>query len=184
MKFKLAVSLIVLAAVSRLMPHPDNFTPIGAMGLFGAAYLGQRWMAYAVPFAALFFSDLILNNVFYREYFDGFTLITSWWIYAAFALTIALGWALLHGQAFNPTRVLTVSLLASFTFFLVTNFGHWATYNMYPKTGAGLLACYTAALPFFKNTLLGDLCYAAVLFGIYEWVANKQSAVVNAKTKI
>lgn len=183
MKFKLAISLIILAAFSRLLPHPDNFAPIGAMGLFAASYLGRRWMAFAVPFAALFLSDLILNNVFYREYFSGFTLITSWWIYAAFGLTILLGWVSLHDRKFSPGRVAAISFASSIVFFIVTNMGHWVDYNMYPKTGAGLLACYTAALPFLKNSIMGDLFYSAILFGIYEWSARKQGITINTQIK-
>lgn len=183
MKFKLAISLILLAALSRLLPHPDNFAPIGAMGLFGASYLGRRWMAFAIPFSALFISDLILNNVVYRDYFDGFTLITSWWIYAAFGLTILLGWAALHGRKFDPGRVAIASFSASLLFFAITNFGHWADYNMYPKTGAGLVACYTAALPFLKNTIAGDLFFSAVLFGVYEWRNRSQPSAVKTHLK-
>lgn len=183
MKFKLAISLIVLAAFSRLLPHPDNFAPIGAMGLFAASYLERRWMTFAVPFAALFLSDLVLNNVFYREYFTGFTFITSWWIYAAFGLTILLGWMSLRDRAFSPGRVAAISFAGSLAFFIVTNFGHWLDYNMYPKTGAGLLACYTAALPFLKNSIVGDLFYSAILFGVYEWSAQKQGVRIKMQNK-
>jgi hypothetical protein len=175
MKFRLALTLILMAAATRLVPHPDNFTPIGAIGLFSAAYFSKRWMAIAIPFISLFLSDLFLNNVLYAQYFDGFTLITSWWIYAAFALTIGLGWLALHGRAFSPGKTALVSLATSIIFFLVTNFGHWADYNMYPKTFAGLMTCYAAGLPFLKNAILGDLFFCTVLFGIYEWSTRSAS---------
>jgi hypothetical protein len=181
MKFRLALALIVIAALTRLFPHPHNFTPIGAIGLFGAAYFGHRWLALAVPFAALFVSDLLINNVLYREFYgEQFVLVTSWWIYAAFGAVMLVGWALLRHQKIAPLRVGLASLGASAVFFLVTNFSVWLESGMYPKTGAGLLACYAAGIPFLGNTVLGDLCFSAVLFGVYEWAARRNVSVVNS----
>ncbi len=110
MKFRLALALIVLAAITRLSLNllpapPHNFSPIAAMGLFGAACFNRRWLALAVPFAALFLSDLFLNNVIYRQFYTEFTLITSWWIYAAFGLVMLIGWAALR-QKTSPARVI------------------------------------------------------------------------------
>lgn len=175
MKIRFALLLVVLAAVTRILPHPYNFTPIAAMGLFGAAYFQRRWIAVLVPFAGLFLSDLILNNVIYREFYPQFTWFTSLWIYAAFALVMLLGWVMLRQQV-KPGRVLAASLLASGIFFLVTNFSVWLESGMYSKTMAGLLGCYAAGLPFLTNTILGDLCFSAILFGTYEWVTQRQSA--------
>lgn len=173
MKYRLAIALIALAALTRLLPHPHNFTPIGAMALFGAAYFNRRWLMLAVPFAALFLSDLFINNVIYRELYGGeFTLITSWWIYAAFALVMLAGSGWL-AQKVTAVRVLGASLSASAVFFLVTNFSVWAESAMYPHTVAGLLACYTAGLPFLGNTILGDLFFSAALFGAYEWMLRR-----------
>lgn len=174
MKMRLAIALIFIAALSRLFPHPDNFTPIGAMGLFAAAHFNRNWMMLAVPFAALFLSDLILNNVIYSQLYDGFTLITSWWIYAAFALVMLVGYVMLRGKV-SPARVAVASLMASGAFFLVTNFSVWeGGYMLYPKNFAGLMTCYAAGLPFFGNTVLGDLVFSAILFGSYEWVLRSK----------
>jgi hypothetical protein len=185
MKIKLILSLIVLAALVRLLPHPHNFTPLGAMGLFGAAYFGRRWMAFAVPFAALFLSDLVLNNLFLRQFYPHFVWITSVWIYAAFALVIASGFLLLRGQKIAPARVLKASLFASLIFFTVTNLSVWFESALYPQNGAGLLACFVAGLPFLGNTILGDLCFSAVLFGVYEWMAKHtpQTAALDSSGK-
>ena len=179
MKLRLSIALIFIAALTRLLPHPDNFTPIGAMALFGAASLHRRTIALAVPFLALFLSDLILNNVVYRQYYPEFTLITSWWIYAAFAVVMLLGWLLLRKKA-SPLGILSASLLASLAFFLITNFSVWLESGMYPKTMAGLLACYTAGLPFLKNTVLGDLFFSAVLFGAFQWSARRSWSAAGA----
>ena len=182
MKLRLSIALIFLAALTRLLPneslvylgdtgllpHPDNFTPIGAMALFGAAYFSRQALTLAVPFIARFVSALLLNNIIYRQYYTGFTLITSWWIYAAFGLMMLVGWLLLR-QKVTLSRVAIAGLIASAVFFLVTNFSVWLEGTMYPKTTAGLMACYAAGLPFLKNTVMGDLFFSAVLFGTYEW---------------
>jgi hypothetical protein len=173
MKLPFAIALVFIAALTRLLPHPDNFTPIGAMALFGAAYFSRQMLTLAVPFIALFISDLVLNNVIYRQYFPEFTLITSWWIYAAFGLVMLAGWLLLR-QKVSPARVISASLFASAIFFIVTNFSVWLEGTMYPKTAAGLMACYTAGLPFLKNTVLGDLFFSGVMFGTYEWALRRK----------
>ncbi|MFN0213396.1 MAG: DUF6580 family putative transport protein [Saprospiraceae bacterium] len=180
MKYRIAFSLIALAALTRLLPHPPNFTPIGAIALFGAAYFNRQWLMLAVPFAALFLTDLFINNVIYRElYGTSFTLITSWWIYAAFALAMlaGIGW---FNNKVTAFRVLGASLSASAIFFLVTNFSVWAESLLYPKTAAGLVACFTAGIPFLGNTILGDLCFSAAMFGVYEWAGKRNGATIRA----
>lgn len=180
MKYRLAIALIALAAITRLLPHPPNFTPIAAIALFGAAYFNRQVWMMAVPFIALFLSDLFLNNVLYRSWYGGqFTLITSWWIYAAFGLVMLVGWAILRLKV-SGIRVLGASLSASGVFFLVSNLGTFLESTMYPKTGAGLAACYTAALPFLGNTILGDLVFSAAMFGTYEWMMRRNVKTVKA----
>ena len=178
MKLRLALALILLAAITRLslnlLPHPPhNFSPIAAMGLFGAACFNRRWLALAVPFIALFLSDLFLNNVIYSQFYSSFTLLTSWWIYAAFGLVMLVGWVMLRQKA-SPGRVISASLISSAIFFLVTNYSVWASGMIYPHNGAGLLACYAAGLPFLSNTVMGDLFFSSALFGVYYWAMNRQ----------
>lgn len=178
MKYRLALALIALAALTRLLPHPHNFTPIAAMALFGAAYFKRTWWMLSVPFAALFLSDLFLNNVIYSDLYNNeFTLVTSWWIYAAFALVMlaGMGW---FSQKTTAIRVLGASLSASAIFFLVTNFSVWAESGMYPHHLLGLSACYTAGLPFLGNTILGDLFFSAAMFGVYEWLKSRSEKMV------
>lgn len=177
MKFRIALLLIFVAALTRLLPHPPNFTPLGAIGLFGAAYLQRRWLAWAVPFAALFLTDLLINNVIYSAYFTSFAWITSWYIYLAIGLVVLLGYVMLRNRV-SPQRVVMASLSASVVFFLVSNFSTWAQTPLYPKTIGGLLSCYTAGLPFFGNTLIGDLLFSAALFGGYAWVLKSKLVAV------
>ncbi len=177
LRFGLIALFIFLAALSRLLPHPPNFTPVGGMALFGAAYFTKKYWAFLVPFVALFISDLIINNliypIVYPEYYQGFTLMTQgwYWYYGAFALIAFFGTFML--KKVKPTNLLISSLVASTLFFLITNFGTWATGMIYPMNGAGLLASFTAGLPFFLNTLAGDLFYVTVLFGAFELIQNR-----------
>jgi hypothetical protein len=146
------LSAIAAAAALRLVPHPPNFSPIDAMALFSGAYLGRRALAFLAPLAALLLSDLALG------FYPGF-----WVQYAAVALIVLIGCLVLQRR--SVLRVGAASIAASALFFVVTNFGTWALSGMYPHTLAGLGACYVAAIPFFQNTLAGDLFYAGLLFG-------------------
>jgi hypothetical protein len=146
------LSAILVAATLRLVPHPPNFTPIGAMALFGGAYLGRRWLAFAAPIGALLLSDLVLG--FYHG------MVT---VYATVALIVLVGWVAL--SRVSPIRVGAAALASSILFFVVTNFGMWLFSGFYPLTAAGLTDCYVAAIPFFQNTVAGDLFYSGLLFG-------------------
>ena len=179
MKFRLALSLIALAVITRLtlnlLPQPPhNFSPIAGMGLFGAAVLNRKWLALAVPFFALFLSDLFLNNVIYRAYFPNFTFITSWWIYAAFGVVMLIGWTVLRART-TPARLIFASLAASAAFFILSNLSTWSEGVLYPKTFGGMMSCFAAGLPFLTNTILGDLFFTTVLFTAYNWISSRQA---------
>ncbi|MBN1183599.1 MAG: hypothetical protein JXB49_15015 [Bacteroidales bacterium] len=169
-RFGLVLLLIIVAAVSRMFPHPANFTPIGAIALFGAAYLKRRWLAVAIPLVSIFLSDVILNNTLYAQYNNGFTLFYNGFAftYAAIALVTLMGFITL--RKIKVANVLLSGLGASVIFFLVSNLGAWVAFPTYPHTGAGLMACYAAGIPFFKYTLLSNLMYSAILFGAFELV--------------
>lgn len=176
LRFGIIVLMIVVAALSRLLPHPPNFTPIGGMALFGAAYFSKKYLAFIIPLLALWMSDLVLNNVIYPiqfpEYYDGtFAWGISPWIYSSFALIVLLGFGLLK-KVKIPTLIGS-SVLASILFFLLTNFGVWASGTAYPMTFDGLMTCYAAGIPFFWNTLAGDLFYVGVLFGGYAFAQQR-----------
>lgn len=174
LRFGLIVAMIFLAALSRLLPHPPNFTPIGGMALFGAAYFTKKYWAFLIPFIALFISDLVINNliypIVYPEYYEGFTLFTTgwYWYYGAFALITLLGFQTL--KEVKPTYLIGSSLAASVLFFLITNIGAWASGMMYPMDASGLMASFVAGIPFFGYTIAGDLFYVAVLFGAFEMI--------------
>jgi len=146
------ITAIFLAAIFRLIPHPPNFSPIAAMALFGGAYLPRRGLAFIAPLSAMLVSDAVLG-------FHGGMPV----VYASLAMIVALGFLLSTKR--TPGRIVAAALASSVLFYLVTNFGVWALGDMYPKTAGGLVACYVAALPFFQNSLVGDLVFSGMLFG-------------------
>ena len=177
----IVTGFIVFAALTRLLPHAYNFTPIGAIALFGAAYFTKKKWALIIPLVAIWMSDLLLNNLIYSEFYEGFTLFTSGflYIYGSIAMIVILGYYLLKKITFG--RVLGGALGASVIFFIVSNFGVWISGSMYPMTFEGLIACYTAAIPFFHYTIAGNVVYSAVLFGAYEWMKASYPALQPAK---
>lgn len=180
LRWSIITALILLAAFSRIVPHMPNFSPLGAIGLFGAAYFTKKWQAFLIPISATWLSDLFINNVIYARYYPEFTWFYDgfYWQYGSYLLITLLGIGLL--RKINKVRIVTGALMGSAIFFLVSNFGVWAEGNMYPETWDGLFACYMAGLPFLKGTLLGDLFYTGVLFGVFAFV-QRQFPVVNIK---
>lgn len=157
----LAIILIVVAAGLRLIPHAPNFAPIGALALFGGAYLKKQW-SYILPIMAMLVSDLFLG--FYTP-----QIMAA--VYISFILIVFLGSLARNNK--NIRRLAILSLSGSIAFFIITNFTVWAFTPMYQQTLAGLINCYVAALPFFRNTILGDLFYVGVFFGSFEIIKLK-----------
>lgn len=176
----LITSLILIGAFSRILPHPPNFTAIASIGLFAGALMGGRILKYVVPFLALFLSDILINNTIYASYYDGFVLWRPGFLWVYAPMLIMVGFAPLLIKKLNTTSVLGGSIAASLVFFVVSNFGVWITDAMYPISVSGLIACYTAALPFLLNTLMGSVFFSVVLFGGYVLVKKYTFAEVKA----
>jgi hypothetical protein len=154
--FVLASVLIALAALSRLIPHPMNFAPITAIALFGGVYFNGKFSP-VLPLAALFISDIFLG------FYSGIV-----WVYGSVLLIVAIG--LIIRRYKTVPVVFGATMAGSLLFFLITNFGVWQAGMFYTKDFTGLVECYTAAIPFYRNSLMGDLFYVAVMFGVYELV--------------
>ena len=163
-RFATLAGMIFLAAASRLIPHPPNFTPLAAMALFGGAYLSDKRLAFGLPLAALLLSDAVLG--FYHDMI---------WVYGSFALIVCLGLQLQSRRRLLP--IAGAALAGSVLFFVITNFGVWASGGLYPRTLAGLAEGYVAAIPFFEKTIAGDLVYTALLFGGFAIVEKKFPAL-------
>lgn len=156
----LLTGMIFAAAGMRLLPHPPNFEPIGALALFAGACLDDKRWAFILPLAALFLSDAVMG-------FHSQMPV----VYGTFALIVCMGFRLRERRALVP--VATSTLAASTLFYIVTNFGVWAFDALYPRTFEGLITCYVAAIPFFGNTLAGTAFYAVLLFGGFALAERK-----------
>jgi glucan phosphoethanolaminetransferase (alkaline phosphatase superfamily) len=158
----LAYIFVILAAAFRFAPalhlSPFHLTPVGASLLFFGASRKRR----EVWFPVLLFTvgDVLLNRFVYDQAFHADQFINTAW----YAVAVLIGYYL--ARTVTAPRVVGASLSASISFYVVSNFGVWLGYDMYAKTWQGLLACYAAAVPFFRNTLVSDLLFSAVLFSI------------------
>src|SRR4051812_32261583 len=163
-RFWCLTALIVMAAISRLLPHPPNVAPLAALALFGGATLPTRRSALLVPLAALLLSDLLLE-VTYRAGWQGSWGFYpgQWAVYACCLIPAALGRMIRHLRTVPMVVMATVA--SALIFFVVTNFAVSAGGLLYPRTVGSLLLCYEMALPFLRNSLAGDLAYSAALFG-------------------
>lgn len=151
-RFIFIFGVIIFGAIMRLVPHWPNFTPIAAMALFGGAYFQRKYLAFIIPLAALFLSDLIIGLHGY--------LIS---VYLSFVIIVGVG--LLLRNRVKIGSVLLATVLSSLLFFIITNFAVWIGSPFYPQNFAGLVGCYTAGLPFLNNGILGDLLYNTIFFG-------------------
>ena len=164
----ITISVIIFAlAIFRLLPHLPNVSPVAAMALFGGAYFADKKLAFIVPFAALLLSDLLLglHN-------------TMIFVYAGFALTVIIGFMI--KSRVTVTNTAFAVLASSVLFFLLTNFGAWMTSPLYAKTAEGLMQAYAAGIPFFQNSLIGNLVFAAIIFGGYHLLQKNVSALKEA----
>ena len=145
--------VVCAAAVLRIVPHPMNFSPIGALALFCGAHFSNRRAAVAIPLLSLIAGDI----------FVGFHPL-MFWVYASFLVSVAIGLWLRREKSVGRLGVATVA--GAIQFFIITNFAVWAaSIGNYPKNAGGLVACYLAGLPLLGNTLAGDSFYVALLFG-------------------
>ncbi len=162
------LGIILLASASRLLPHPDNFTPIMAAGLFGGATFKNKSLAFLVPLFSMFMSDLFLG------FHD-----TMWAVYVSVMISVLIGLGIQ-----NRISIISVgfsSVLGSVCFWIITNFACWLQSNGYYSLDlTGFLACYNSAIPFFQNSLLGDLFFNTILFGAFYLVYQKAFSLEKA----
>ena len=164
-RFWLALALVAAGVVLRVMPHPWNFAPIGAIALFGGAHFERRWVGVVLPLATMFIGD----------WFIGLHSLMPV-IYATYALIAVIG-MLLRERRRSVAFVGGASLLSSTIFYLTTNFAVWEMGTTYAHTASGLLQCYVAAIPFFGNTIASDLLFTGIFFSLYGGlVANRFTA--------
>jgi hypothetical protein len=177
LRFSVLTGLIILAAFSRIIPHPANFSPLGAIAIFGAAHFSKKWQVLLIPLAAAWLSDLFINNVIYAAYYPQFTWFYEgfYWQYSSYILIALITMPIF--TKVSKERVLIASFASTIIFFLVSNIGCFVGNSYYPESFTGLMNCYVAGIPFIKGTLLGDLFYSIMLFGSFAFAQYKLPAL-------
>ena len=156
---RIVPALVALGALARLIPHPWNFTPMMAIGLYAGARSPKLRTGIFITLLALLLSDAMMG------FYGG-----MWYVYAASLVPVLLG--RLAGKWGGSAPIVAGAMVSSLSFFLITNFMFWATGHLYPRDAAGLGACFVAAIPFFRNQLAGDAFYCAALFGSHALVSR------------
>jgi len=164
----MAYLIVVLAVLSRFAPHPGNFTPVFGALVFAGAYLRKRYSIW-FPVAILGLSDIILTTRVYNMRFH-WTDCLEW---AGYIAVVLVGWSL-RGRV-RVKGVLAAALAGPTAFFLISNFTVWLGWRMYPPTWQGLIECFAAGLPFFRNSLLSGLLYTMLLFGAFGLYRRKRA---------
>lgn len=169
-------TIILLAAFTRIMPHPPNFSPMAAIGLFGAAHFAKKWQAFFIPILGIWLSDLVINNYIYSNSSTNFVWFYSgfYWQYISYALIIFSG-VLIFNKNISLSRTFGGIVSSSGIFFLISNFGVWVGSGMYTKNFTGLITCYAAGIPFIHNTIISDFLFTTVLFGVYYLLQSEYS---------
>ena len=168
MIFVVASMRLVTYQLSLSYPYAmSNFTPFGAIALFGGAYFTNKWKAYLAVFIALFLSDIPLNYFYTGKLvlFDSHSL----WVYLIFGITVFIGSFI---KKANVVNVGVASLLAVFIHWLIIDLP-WLYGTMYPHTLAGYGQSLIAAIPFERNMICADVFFSAILFGGFELAKNR-----------
>jgi hypothetical protein len=169
-RFLFILTVIIAGAAFRLIPHWPNITPIAAMALFGGTYFNKKYLAFLIPMAALFISDMLLG-------FHSYMIA----VYLSFAIIVVFGMMLKNRVKIGSLLLASVS--SSVLFFVITNFAVWIGSPFYPQNFAGLLECYTAGLPFLNNGILGDLFYNTLFFGAFYLAQQRFPVLAKIPTK-
>ena len=172
----LAGALVIVGIVSRFLPHPPNVTAVAAASLFAGAIFNSRIFAVMLPMVIMYCSDFVINNTLSRAYFPNHEGLVFWssymtWVYVGFALTALIGFYFLKNR--NNMKLAGGAILATLVFWLVSNYGMFIEPGRYPQTLSGAAICYTAAIPFLLNSLIGNLIFSFAIFGIYDLVNDK-----------
>ncbi|RYU92400.1 hypothetical protein EWM62_02900 [Mucilaginibacter terrigena] len=170
--------LIILAAtamrfVSYKYQFLSNFTPVGAIAMFGGVYFTDKWKAYLVILLSLFLSDVVINYLYSAKwtFFSGDTF----WNCVCFSIMVFIGSKI---KKLNITSGLIILLAPVLVHWLIMDLP-WINdaLGLYPKTLTGYGSALIAAIPFEKNMLLGDLVFGAILFGGFELAKSKYTAL-------
>ena len=156
MRYMLILFLIFIGVMSRIYPYAPNFTPMLSIALLSGFYSKNRFFVL-LPILIMLMSDIMLGN---------HAIVP--WVYSSFILIFALGYFI---KKSSYSYILIFSIFSSVIFFIISNLGVWFT-GGYSYSFNGLIACYTAAIPFFKNTLISTILYSSLIHAVVSVVSS------------
>jgi hypothetical protein len=172
--------LIALGVAGRLLPHPPNFTPMAAIALFAGFIFVKRYMAVVAVVVTMLLCDYFAFGSLSAEWFGSKSMFVVY-----FALLFPIVFKNFLQKKLGVLRIAGAALASSSVFFIATNFAVWALSPMYSKTFEGFILCYTMAIPFFQNTIAGDLIWSGAIFGTYLGLRNYSNLqILNQKDSI
>lgn len=179
-KFVMPLALILLAAFTRVIPHPGNFTPIIAIAIFGASkFKGSKLLTFSIPLVAMLITDFFLNKIMMGAWSLTYPGIA--YNYLALFGVVALGMLIFKNNKQMLRKTSTSIVGGNLLFFLISNFGVFMTFSLYPASPQGLVAAYVAGLPFLLNQFAATIIWSIVLFGsdalITKYVVKKEAAI-------
>lgn len=166
-----AVIVVLFLVFARILPHPLNFTPVGAMALLLGSKFKKGYFGIVLVIVSYVISDVFVNGLLYNSWSVNYFLKpTTWIFYSIFMLYFVAGKYIVRGN--KTVTIAGASILSSILFFVLSNLLVFLSSSLYPKTISGLVQCYTLAIPFFNNTIAGDLVFSALFFGIFSLAKN------------
>jgi hypothetical protein len=171
----LTASLRVIFNFNHEISPLANYSPLGAMALFGGAYFNRRWKAFAFPLLMLFISDFILHQTVFKKYGNGFLYSGWYWVYGAFALMVLVGSWLL--KKITVTNFLASVLICVLIHWIVTDLGVWIGSKTYAQNINGFIYCLEKAIPYEWRFTAGTLSYGIILFGSFEWMKRRYAVL-------
>ena len=156
----------------------SNFSPLGAMALFGGVYFNRQWKAFAFPIFSLLVSDLILHQTVFKKYGNGLLYDGWYYVYAAILIMVMVGWLI---RKVNIGNIFLATLAVVFIHWTVTDLSVWLNNPKFPQTFAGYFECLVLAIPFEWRFFVGTLVYSAGLFGAFEWMKKKNPVLATHK---
>jgi hypothetical protein len=175
---------ILFGAFSRMFTFLPNFSALESLALFGGAYIAMRYVAILIPLAAMFLSDLVINNTIARSFFpdhNGIVILADYMVWNVLAIVLIVLFGRLFLKKMNVVRGIFGILGATAIFWIISNIGAWLSSGLFPLTFAGMMANFEFALPFLKNSLLGNFVFGAILFGSYELLTRSYPNLIAVK---
>ena len=175
---------ILFGAFSRMFTFLPNFSALESLALFGGAYIAMKYIAILIPLAAMFLSDLVINNTIARPFFpghEGLVIFSDYMIWNILAIVLIVLFGRLFLKKMNLLNGVMGILGATAIFWIISNIGAWLSSGLFPLTFSGMIENFAFALPFLKNSLLGNFAFGAILFGSYEMLTRSYPNLITVK---